>query len=359
MSDEGGQRFGELLVRAQDANHSLCLQEALDLYKAADALRPESYDVQVGMARTLTRMRRQEGAAVAVQKALDLEPDRFEAHAALGVLRFLVDDNEEAISALRRAIELEPVDPGPRLTLAQVYSDMKRFDEARAELDRAREMIMAIGDETQRRQLLALAWHVGTYQRISEGKNTEAIECAQEVIALEDANPYAACLAYSNLGILEARMRHYDQAIEYLEIAYAKNPFFHRAGSALGRLLIMRKHRERAVEVLRRTLEHMDTESGSTRYAYALALAKLGKRQEALVEYHRALEEGLSGMDIPLAHWQTIWLSDWGRYTIIGVVLAALLAWILLAKPSLQTLTLPALLAMILILQRTIGRRRR
>jgi len=207
--------------------------------------------------------------------------------------------------------------------------------------------------------LLALAWHAETYQRLAEGQNSEAMECAQEVIAMEEASPYAACLAYSNLGILEARARRYELAIDHLEQAYGMNPFFHRAGSALGRILIVRGRHQRAAEVLGQTLEHMPVENGGTRYAYAMALAKLGERRRALVEYRQALEEGLTGMDVLVARWQSLWLSNGGRYAILGVAAAALLAWMVLAKPSPQALTFVSLVAVILILQRTVGQRRR
>jgi tetratricopeptide (TPR) repeat protein len=185
------------------------------------------------------------------------------------------------------------------------------------------------------------------------------MEAAQQVIALEEVNPYAACLAFSNMGILEARARHYDQAIEYLERAFSMNPYFGRAGSALGRLLIVRGQSERAVEILAETLDHLPKDDASTRYAYALALSRNGQRQEALAEYRRALDQGLSGSDALLARWQTVWLSEWGRYTIIGILLAGVLAWIVLAEPTPQMLTLVGLLAVIIILQRTVGRRKR
>jgi tetratricopeptide (TPR) repeat protein len=349
----------EKLAAAHRAYDAMQLDDALDLYRQVADADEENYDAQIGLARTLTRMRRQQEAREAIDRAIAIDPRRFEGYAAAGVLDFLLDRTDEAAEALMEAIERAPEEPEPRLTLSQVYADSGRMEDADKELARARELIQGIAHETRRQQLESLAWHAETYRHLSAGNSTEAMDAARHVIAFEEVNPYAACLAFSNMGILEARARHYDQAIEYLERAFHMNPYFSRAGSALGRLLIVRGQSERAVEVLAETLEHLSDDDASIRYAHALALGRSGRRQEALAEYRHALALGLSGTDVLLARWQTVWLSEWGRYTIIGIILVGVLAWIVLAQPSPQMLTLVGLLAVIIILQRTVGRRKR
>ena len=356
---EQDQGFPELMEKAASACHDLRLQEALEHYLAAKQLRPEEYEVYQGIARTLTRMRRKDEAVEAAQKCIALDPDRFEGHAALGTLHFLADENQEALSALEHAIELAPRESEPHLTLAQVYADIGRFEDADSELETARDLIDAIEDEQRRQAQLAMAWHAEVYINLSKGDTARAKECAQEAIALKEVNPHAACLAYSNMGILEARARHHKQGIEYLERAYEMNPYFYRAGKALGRLLIVRNQPQRAAEILSQVLEHTPFEKSSTRYAYATALAKLKRRHEALAAYHEALEEGLRGPEKLHARWQTFFLSNLGRYILLGIVMAAILAWITFAKPSPTALTFLGILAVILVLQNTIGKRRR
>ncbi len=350
--------YQELVQQGQRAYHALQLNEALQTFERATALDAQGYDAHLGLARTLIRMQRVERALEAAQKCLALDDKRPEAHAVLGTLYFLQDRLAEAVAALQKAIELNPEDAEPHLTLSQVYADLKQFEEAAAELERGRELIAALRDEKQRMRLLALAWHVEAYMHLARGEDAEAAECAQQVIALEEANPHAACLAYSNLGILEARARRYDQAIEYLERAYQMNPSFQRAGAALGRLLILRGRTVRAAEVLGQVLSVAPPTNGSTRYAYAMALARTGRRAEALEQYRRALAEGLTGADVWIARWQTVWLSVVGRYIVIGVLLAAVFVWLVAFKPSPQAVTLLLLVALILVLRQTIGRRR-
>ncbi|MBC7240226.1 MAG: tetratricopeptide repeat protein, partial [Chloroflexi bacterium] len=114
----------------------------------------------------------------------------------------------------------------------------------------------------------------------------------------------------------------------------------------------------RAAQVLGMTAESPGA-SADVYYAYGLALAKSGEREKAVAAYQTALQRGLGGLSRYIALWQTIWLRDWGRYLIIGIALAAFLAWLLLAKPSAQTLTLFAVLVVILFLQRFLGGRGR
>jgi len=359
MQKREGQGLEALSRKANEALQALRLDEALEAYLRVLEASPDAYDAHVGLSRVYTRMRRQDDAVASAERAVEIDPDRHEAYAMLGALRFLVDENEEAASALERAIELAPDEPEPHLTLAQVLADRKESEEAEAQLTRARELIEALPEEAERLAWRAMAHHVETYLHLADGQDGAAMEAAQEAIALEEANPYAACLAYSNLGIIHARQRKYDLGIEYLEKALALNPYFFRAGNALGRLLLVRNRAQEAVEVLEKALEQAPDENPSTRYAYATALAKSGRRAEALAQFRQALQQGLTGADALMARVQTVWLSQVGRYAVIGAVAVAAIVWFVVAKPSSSALTLVAVLVVLIVLQQTLGRRRR
>ena len=348
----------ESIRQAEEALQALRLEEALRLFGGARDSGCGVYDATVGIARTYIRMRRQSDATFATLAAIEMAPGRPDAHVALGALQFLSDDNDEAIESLNKAIELGAQSPEPHLTLAQVHSDSDD-DEASAEaLTRAREIIAELPDKRDRLRWSAMAWHVEAYTELGTGNDEQALEHAQQAIELAEANPHAACLAYSNMGIVETRRRHYDQAIELLDKAYALNPYFHRAGSALGRLLVIRGRADRAAEVLEKVLEHMPESDSSTVYAYASALRKARRREQAREQYAQALELGLSGPEAILARIHTLWLSKTGRYLAVGIAVIAVAAWLLLSDPSPQALTFVAIVAVILALQFTVGKRR-
>jgi tetratricopeptide (TPR) repeat protein len=360
MADEQGQTTKELqtlLDEAKEAHDGLRLEKALDLYQEAKRLDPDSFAAYVGLAKTLTRMRRQERAMEAVRRALDLGPDRAEAHTTRGTLLFLADENEGAQEALERAIELDPQDPGAHLVLAQVYADLGQSQEAEDELETAQELIEELPDGRSHKSRQAMALHARTYKNLAEGNDDQAMELAEEVIAREDANPHAACLAYANLGILEARKRRYGQAIEHLEEAFRLNPYFHRAGGVLGRVLLIQNEHQRAAEVLGKVLELSPGAGGSIHYAYGMALAKLGQREKAIDQYRQALDKGLRSPDSLAARLKMVWLSKEGRYVVVGLLLTAVLVWLLLARPSPQAITLVAIIVVIVILQRVMSNR--
>lgn len=347
------------LAQADAAYNALDLDAAVAGYREVLAASPEQYEAQLGLARTLTRLRDHEQARAAAERCIALAPERADGYASLGVLQFLLDQTAPARQSLERALALAPDDPEARLTLAQVAADEGNAAAAQGQLAMAREVIGALPAGQDRDALTALAWHAQTYLHLIAGDNTAAREAAQEVIALREANPYAACLAYSNLGILDAQSKHYDQAIDYLEQAFGMNPRFYRAASALGRILILRKQYVRAAEVMAVVVEHPFSTQGMDRYLLAMALAKSGHRAESKEQYRAALATGLKGVFKVQAFWQTIWLDQWGRYAVIGVGLLAVLLYVLLVRPDGSVLSLLAVAGVILLMQLLLGRTRR
>ncbi len=358
MEARDGRSVDEILARANESLDALHLKEALQEYKDAVALAPDHYDAHLGLARTYMRMREREQALQAAERALDLDAEHHDAYLIQGVVHFLADELDQAEERLEMARERAPDEPEPLLTLAQVYCDRRDFERADAALAEARDQIQALSDPQRRDELAALAWHVDTYRHLAAGNEDQAREAAHNVLALKEANPYAACLAYSNLGILEMRAKNLDAAVEYLEQACETNPHFYRAASALGRILIVHGQPERAIDTLERVLDHEDADDADTRYAYAMALARTGRRQEARVQYREALDRGLSSPSLFLAYWQRIWLNDTLRFGLIAAVLVAILLYVLLGEPSAQVISLLVMVVMLLLLQRLMGRRR-
>lgn len=353
------QRSVEDLMSTAAADLSeLRLDQALAGYRAAAALAPTDYQAQLGVARALLRMRDRENALRQVDICLALDDRRHEAYVVKGALHFLADDLDEAERALLGARERAPNEPEALLTLAQVHADRQDYEEADSALAQARVEIAAIPDVALREQLEALAWHVDTYRHLAAEDADAAYAAAQQVIALEAANPYAACLAYSNLGILEMRRKNYAQAVQNLEKAWEMNPHFYRAANALGRILLATGQPKRAAEVLALAVAHSDGDTADARYALAVALARSGRRREAHRQYGVALQRGLSGASLILAYFQRFWLADATRYIFGGGALVAVLAWLGMGNASPQVIGLLIMIGVLLALQRFVGRRR-
>jgi len=346
------------LERAWDAYHRLELDTARALFEGIIANDPESLEGHQGLGQTLIRMRREDEARREVERCLALAPDQYASHALAGLFYFLVDDLDKAQQSLERAGELAPHQIEPYVVRAQVHADKGSFADAETDLARARELIDALSDETIQRRERASLLHAETYVALSAGREDEARAKAEEALSYADANPYAVCLANTNLGLMAARRKRWDEAITYLEAALELNPSFYRAKGALGQVYLVTGRPEEAAEHLRGALEVMPQPDAHSVMAYATALSKTGHREEAAAEYRRVLQLHPRWIERLYAGWQAIWQSPKGRTYVLVVGAVALVLWLWLAKPSPQAVTLVLLVVIVLVLQRSMSGKR-
>jgi tetratricopeptide (TPR) repeat protein len=346
------------LSHGWEAYHRLELSEAQRAFEDAIGEDADAFEAHYGLARTLIRMRREEEARREVERCLELAPERFESQAVAGLFHFLLDALDEAQDALKKAIELAPDAIEPQVVIAQVYADRGASDDAEAALQRARELVDALSDVTQQRRERARLLHAETYVALTAGREDEARAKAEEALQLADANPHAVCLANTNLGLMAARRRRWDEAISYLEAALELNPDFYRARGALGRVHLVAGHPAEAADALEIALEQMPHPEAHTVMAYASALGKIGRREEAVTQYQRALMLHPRWLERVYAWWQIAWQSRLGRIAVIVTGGVALVLWLALGRPSPQAVTLVLLVVVVLALQRSMAGRR-
>jgi len=104
MDIEYQDALARLLSEGDRAYHNLDLDAAVDSYQHAADLEPASYEAQLGLARTYSRMRARPQALAACEQCIALNPDRYEAYAAKATLLFLSDDLDEAEASARAAL---------------------------------------------------------------------------------------------------------------------------------------------------------------------------------------------------------------------------------------------------------------
>ena len=91
---------------------------------------------RVGLARVLVTARRFDDAGSEIQRALALQPDSPDAHAAAGALLLARGQLEPALTALQRALARRPDDDDVRLDLAGILERLGRRAEAQREYAR-------------------------------------------------------------------------------------------------------------------------------------------------------------------------------------------------------------------------------
>lgn len=92
------------------------------------------------LARARVEAREEEAAVEALGRCLELEPDWVEALDLLGELQRRAGDLEAAVASFTRAIELEPEAISPRVALVACYDALGRGREAHAALQALAEL---------------------------------------------------------------------------------------------------------------------------------------------------------------------------------------------------------------------------
>jgi tetratricopeptide (TPR) repeat protein len=108
--------------------------EAVEAYNKAIDLRPFFADAHVGLGDARAAKGEIDGAIAAYQKALAHNPLNPRVHASLGRIYYAEKSLYfEAVTAYKKAIDLDPTDIEARMGLAEVYEDKGLYPEAVAE----------------------------------------------------------------------------------------------------------------------------------------------------------------------------------------------------------------------------------
>jgi tetratricopeptide (TPR) repeat protein len=111
--------------------------EAIDAHMKALELDPDYFQAWVNLGITYRHKGDLDRAEESYNKALNLEPDYAELHASIGALDIFKGEPEKAIVALERAIELDSQLAVAHANLALAYAMVGLFEEAEASLQQA------------------------------------------------------------------------------------------------------------------------------------------------------------------------------------------------------------------------------
>ena len=185
-------------------------EEILAITAKALALDPNLGEAHAAHGEALAAIKRNDEARIAYERALQLDPNSFEANYSYGRFCFRTADHERAAMLYKRALELQPDEPQAPLMLSLALKCLKRNDEAmeyaRLGLKRAEEAMRQHPESSRPAQLGAAV--LATLGDIERAK--EWIGRALEIDPDDRLALYNAACTWSQIG-------EPGRALDYLE----------------------------------------------------------------------------------------------------------------------------------------------
>lgn len=270
---------GRALLERRDAPGNLPLAETA--FKEALRLDPRFVDAHAALGETYWELysttRDPRWVDLAVQSssnAVQLAPDVAPVRLSLGVTLTNSGRNAEAVQELQRVLAARPNDDEARRYLGKALAALGRLDEAVAEWRKA---LAARPNNWQALHDMGRALFQGA-------RYGEAEAAYQQLLALQPDN----AIGVQMLGAVHQVQGHWDQALDYYRRVIAIRPTA-QAYSNIGAILHQRGDFSAAVDAYRQAIA-LRPNAPATHRNLGDSLQRLGRRDEALSAYRRAVE---------------------------------------------------------------------
>jgi serine/threonine-protein kinase len=216
-------------------------------------------------------------AKQAARKALEIDENLAEAHAALAFIHFQWEWNwSDAEREFQRAIELKPRYGSAHQWYSSLLAVTGRFDEALAEAGRAQGL--------EPFSLIIIS-HLGWINFLSRNYD-KAVEQAQQIIKI-DPNFFPA---HRYLALAHEQRRRHDDSIQAFQRAVALSRGSILIKAELGHAYAVAGKRREARQLLDE-LQRLTAAQGASRFHLALIYTGLGENDRAIEMLNVALEE--------------------------------------------------------------------
>jgi tetratricopeptide (TPR) repeat protein len=208
------------------------------------------------------------------REAVDLDP-AAQLYLAIGDMLRQLGHPEEALEALTRSLELEPILPVALTTQSDVLCQLGRYEEASFAAERA----LTIDPNDP--------WAMST--RGQALRNLGSIEEARAVLRAAVAHAPDLSWAWAELGETERLLGHAKEAIRATEEALRRDPTHHLALGVKGLALSQLGQQEQAAKTLQ-VLTKLSPDNAWAWGQYGKLLRALGRTSEALSALEQAVQ---------------------------------------------------------------------
>jgi tetratricopeptide (TPR) repeat protein len=196
-------------------------------------------------------------------------------HENFGFALLQTGRNEEAITQLQKAVQLEPGYASAQVNLGNAYQQTGRTEEAIAHFLKALEIAP---DAAAAHYSLAVAL-------VDVGRVDEGIAHYQKALQFKPDYAYA----HSNLGIVLAQQGKLDEAIAHFQKAVEIKPDFALVHNNLGNALQQKGRVDEAIAHYQKALQ-IKPDYAEAHFNLGIALAQQGRAEEAFAHLQKAVE---------------------------------------------------------------------
>lgn len=260
------------------------VDEALKIYHKALDMQPKLFSAQVGIAYALFQQGEYDASDKQFLEAIENTPNSPEARLELGVALYRTGRIDDAINQYKQALEFKKKLPGVYFNMAMAFAHKGEFQEAIKHYKSAISLTRAYPEAHNNLGLV--------YEVIGEGE--AAVSNFQQAIS-QKGGKYA--LAYYNLARQYYNNGKDQPAVENFLKATALDESFAEAYLDLGNVYLTRasirstNEYDKAIEAYRKAIALRNNFYPLAHDNLGIALAKKGRKQEALAEFQTAFEQ--------------------------------------------------------------------
>jgi tetratricopeptide (TPR) repeat protein len=256
---------------------SLLFNKATDLTKAfmENPKRKRDFEIRgnAGLAAVAEARRQWDVARKHIEAWMALDPDNASARQRLGIVLFQLGEEEKALEQFRESKKLDPKSLQPELWMARLYSDAKKRDVARKQIEAA----VKAAPKDVGVLLGAAEWFLAQNDLEAAKANADA------ALAVDEKNLGAKLIR----GTVARVARDYRTAEKYLNDAHVQSPGNFPASNSLALVLVEseeKEARQRAVEMAEANVamyRDNNTVGPNALTTLAWIYYRLGRREDA------------------------------------------------------------------------------
>lgn len=243
-----------------------------------------------------------------IEEALNISPENFVYHKLMGVLLLRKDKYLNAKTSFEKALDFNPLDVSTRAYYAQCLWKLGEKDEALIEIEKAfkddpknydvlliKGIFLSDGGDLNSAYTLfqnairlmpdePSAYYNSALIDLKQNRKGQGEYYLLKAMELDKFNP----LPYLALGVFYRNEKLYEESMRMLNKAYELNPDYSQVHLELGVLWLTMNNFANAASALEKGVLAAP-DNGRLRNALGSAYRALGKYNEALTEYYRAL----------------------------------------------------------------------